>query len=30
MWNKAVFIPGGEIKPGIRTAAIIMGKFNSK
>jgi N-acetylneuraminic acid mutarotase len=30
MWNKAVFIPGGEIKPGIRTAAISMGKFNSK
>jgi cyclically-permuted mutarotase family protein len=29
-WNNAVFIPGGEIKPGIRTAAISMGKFNSK
>lgn len=30
IWNKAVFIPGGEIKPGIRTAAISMGKFNNK
>ncbi len=29
-WNNAIFIPGGEIKPGIRTAAVSMGKFNSK
>ncbi|WP_295720045.1 galactose oxidase [Mucilaginibacter sp.] len=29
-WNNEIFIPGGEIKPGIRTTAISMGKFNSK
>ena len=30
MWNNAIFIPGGEIKPGTRTAAISMGKFKDK
>jgi N-acetylneuraminic acid mutarotase len=29
-WNNEIFIPGGEIKPGIRTAAISMGKLNTK
>ncbi|SDF51039.1 cyclically-permuted mutarotase family protein [Mucilaginibacter pineti] len=29
-WNNEIFIPGGEIKPGVRTAAISMGKLNIK
>ena len=27
-WNESVFIPGGEIKAGIRTPQILMGKIN--
>ncbi|WP_114940121.1 kelch repeat-containing protein [Mucilaginibacter endophyticus] len=30
LWGSEIFIPGGEIKPGIRTAAVSQGKFNSK
>lgn len=29
MWDDEIFIPGGEIKPGIRTADVTMGKFNT-
>lgn len=29
-WNNEIFIPGGEIKPGIRTAAVTRGKFSTK
>jgi N-acetylneuraminic acid mutarotase len=28
-WDNEIFIPGGEIKPGTRTAAITMGEFYS-
>lgn len=29
-WDNEIFIPGGEIKPGIRSAAISMGKLKTK
>jgi cyclically-permuted mutarotase family protein len=29
-WGNEIFIPGGEIKPGIRTSAVTRGKFDSK
>jgi N-acetylneuraminate epimerase len=29
-WDNEIFIPGGEIKPGIRTPVVTRGKFNVK
>lgn len=30
LWDKCVFIPSGEIKAGVRTAQILLGKFSKK
>ena len=30
LWNNCVFIPSGEIKAGVRTAQILVGKFSKK